>query len=394
MSLGKQIVKYRKSKNYSQQDLAKQLNVSRQTISRWESDLSVPSIEKINQICNVFKISIDELLESKTRNNIDTKQVMSLINQLNTNHYRIYNKFHRLFKSSVLVIGFIVLILITYTFLSNDYNQNKLLKIEKQTQELNNQLINQQQIFKNIEYKMEEIMANSPVKDYLITFSDVTDDSTNITVKAWLQSYHQDYKVVFNVEDIHGKKYYIPAKLENDYYICEPYTIDLADIEKISVEINNNNQSSLEYVCGYIDISDYTKLNFTSISVSGFAYTSGASDSINIDFNFGMDLNKPKRIETQLNLDKAYAKFYVNNQLAFKQELEVFKGSEPTPHWPYVLYQFKNRVAYNLNPKESFYIEVILVDNYGKETIYRSSEFPNNYGRFNITDMVMEEVEE
>lgn len=393
MSLGKQITKYRKSKNYSQQDLAKQLKVSRQTISRWEADLSVPSMDKLNALCILFSISIDELLDSKNKKeDIDTKQIMALITKLNTNQLRVYKKFHLIFKSSILIIGLVILIIITYTFLSNDYNQNNLIKIEKSTQELNNQITNQQETLIKLENKLEEITANSPVKDYLITFSDVTDYSTNILIKAWLQKYDQNSQVAFNIEDVQGKKYYIPAKLENDYYICDPYQIDLVDIEKIRLVVSDHSNTAQEFVCNYIDISNYTTLNFQDIKINSFYYTVGVSDEINIYFYFGVNLNKPKHIETKLNLDTAYLRFYVNNKLAFKEELAVFKNSEPTPNWPYVSYKLKDKVKYKIKSKEKVYMEVVLKDTYGKETIYKSQEYPNTHGRIYIQDGVMEEV--
>lgn len=62
MTIGEKIVHLRLSSNVSQERLAKLLNVSRQSISKWESDESVPQIDKILEICDLFKITTDELL--------------------------------------------------------------------------------------------------------------------------------------------------------------------------------------------------------------------------------------------------------------------------------------------------------------------------------------------
>ncbi len=62
MTIGEKIAHLRISSNISQERLAKLLNVSRQSISKWESDESVPQIDKIIEICSLFKISTDELL--------------------------------------------------------------------------------------------------------------------------------------------------------------------------------------------------------------------------------------------------------------------------------------------------------------------------------------------
>ena len=63
MSIGEKIYSLRKSKNMSQEDLANVLNVSRQTVSKWETGESNPDIEKIVPLCDFFDISTDELLK-------------------------------------------------------------------------------------------------------------------------------------------------------------------------------------------------------------------------------------------------------------------------------------------------------------------------------------------
>ena len=59
------IYQLRKKKNLSQEDLASVLNVSRQTISKWETGDSNPDLDKIVPLCNFFDISTDEFLKGK-----------------------------------------------------------------------------------------------------------------------------------------------------------------------------------------------------------------------------------------------------------------------------------------------------------------------------------------
>lgn len=53
---------YRKKKDMTQEQLAEQLEVSRQTISKWESGVSYPEMEKILQLCDLFSCSMDTLM--------------------------------------------------------------------------------------------------------------------------------------------------------------------------------------------------------------------------------------------------------------------------------------------------------------------------------------------
>ena len=62
MTIGEKIARLRAAAQLSQEQLAEKLTVSRQSVSKWETDQSVPEVEKILQICTLFCISTDELL--------------------------------------------------------------------------------------------------------------------------------------------------------------------------------------------------------------------------------------------------------------------------------------------------------------------------------------------
>lgn len=62
MKLGERILQLRSEKNMSQGDLADILNVSRQSVSKWETDVSIPELEKLMKMSEVFKVSLDELV--------------------------------------------------------------------------------------------------------------------------------------------------------------------------------------------------------------------------------------------------------------------------------------------------------------------------------------------
>ena len=66
MTIGERLLKLRKEKNISQEELANELDVSRQTISKWETDQSQPDFDKIIPLCEYFGITSDELLTGNT----------------------------------------------------------------------------------------------------------------------------------------------------------------------------------------------------------------------------------------------------------------------------------------------------------------------------------------
>lgn len=63
MGLGKKIAYYRKNKNITQDALAKQLGISNQAVSKWETDQSCPDVELLPKIADIFEITLDELFE-------------------------------------------------------------------------------------------------------------------------------------------------------------------------------------------------------------------------------------------------------------------------------------------------------------------------------------------
>ena len=61
MTLGENIVRLRTQKNWSQGDLADALDISRQSVSKWETDASIPELDKLLKLSELFGVTLDEL---------------------------------------------------------------------------------------------------------------------------------------------------------------------------------------------------------------------------------------------------------------------------------------------------------------------------------------------
>ena len=57
MILGEKIMELRKKNGWSQEELAGKLKVSRQSVSKWESAMSVPELDKVLQLSEIFEDS-------------------------------------------------------------------------------------------------------------------------------------------------------------------------------------------------------------------------------------------------------------------------------------------------------------------------------------------------
>jgi len=63
--LGEKIMNLRKQKHWSQEELANRLEISRQAVSKWESGQSVPDLERIIQLSELFDVTTDYLLRQQ-----------------------------------------------------------------------------------------------------------------------------------------------------------------------------------------------------------------------------------------------------------------------------------------------------------------------------------------
>lgn len=66
MDFNNRLYELRKQKGLSQEELANRVNVSRQTISKWEVGDSTPDMEKLIALSDLFGISLDELVSGKS----------------------------------------------------------------------------------------------------------------------------------------------------------------------------------------------------------------------------------------------------------------------------------------------------------------------------------------
>ena len=73
MKINEKIYSLRKQLNLSQEELADKINVSRQTVSKWELGESTPDFDKIVPLCEVFNITPDELLTDKKKENNESE---------------------------------------------------------------------------------------------------------------------------------------------------------------------------------------------------------------------------------------------------------------------------------------------------------------------------------
>ena len=75
MSLGNNLFEARKKAGLSQEVVAEKLGVSRQTISKWETNETIPDIYQSKKLSKLYNLSLDELIEF----DVDLKEIEEII---------------------------------------------------------------------------------------------------------------------------------------------------------------------------------------------------------------------------------------------------------------------------------------------------------------------------
>lgn len=105
LTTGKFILKKRKEKNLTQEQLAEKLGVSNKTISKWETGKCMPDYSVIKNLCEELEITIAELMdgeetEEKSVRTYDEEQIMDLLRRT-----------QELEKQKKLIYGFLLIVM-------------------------------------------------------------------------------------------------------------------------------------------------------------------------------------------------------------------------------------------------------------------------------------------
>jgi len=132
MNLSHNLKKIRKEHNLSQEQLAEQLGVSRQSVSKWESNQAYPEMDKVLQLCKMFNLNIDDLLNQDINEVNNSKQAKNNINKFIDDFLgyitktinifsamKVKDRLKCIFEQFIIVLSIFIVALIIATFGSN-----------------------------------------------------------------------------------------------------------------------------------------------------------------------------------------------------------------------------------------------------------------------------------
>lgn len=156
MSTGEKIAKLRKEHNYTQESLGEVIGVTRQAVSKWESDITFPETEKLILLSQLFNCSIDYLLN----NNIEDKSVND-----NGNNVRVIDKIFATIWSSSSFIITLLLFIFPYTMTKNNNT------IYYPTDGYHNYILNVYDILFTVDYGLDNTLILLALVSQIIMFA-------------------------------------------------------------------------------------------------------------------------------------------------------------------------------------------------------------------------------
>lgn len=201
MELNEKLYELRKNNNWSQEELAEKLDVSRQTVSKWESNKAIPELEKLVKLSEIYNITLDELVKGTISADISRENSDSKVQKL-----KLFMKKH--VKKILIIFSIIILVCITLFFI----NISRRLSI----------------IYDFSKYYKERFQTIGETKSGTIT--------EHIIIKD-LNSFEESYKKYLYYVSKDGEKLVKITEFEDEYYENA--------LEEIYIDLKNVNDNGL-----------------------------------------------------------------------------------------------------------------------------------------------------
>ena len=108
--LGENIKKLRKEKGFTQEELAARVHVVRQTVSKWEKELSVPDAQMLKRIAEVLETEVSTLLGSEIHSEKENNEIAEQLARINEQLIVKNRRAHRIWK----LVGLSVVVIVVF----------------------------------------------------------------------------------------------------------------------------------------------------------------------------------------------------------------------------------------------------------------------------------------
>lgn len=384
MKIGDKIQALRKSKGLSQETLAEKLNISRQAISKWESGITVPSIENLIELGKIFNVSVGELLQvpEKEGENITPEVIKTFSKEYEERRLAQDKKFKKIILMvatiALVLLVFLIVLVVMFSIFSSRMDQ----KIRNVENEVTNIYDNVSSEIRNIS---EDVQAQLDEKDRIVedytckaTEVDVLNEIITLHITTVPKTFKPHMTASFKVVFPDGSSVVEEGTLQNDgIFFCD-IKLPLGDDEiKIYVSYTQNGETKTQLMGSKQNLKEqYTLAHMNSQFFGDFKdYLGGDAVRMNgevlvvvplsIDYEEGLETCWPIKVELEI---------YTGGKLVERLRLEEIDNfKDPFNGEIYEAEASRSALFYDqLNKKMSLKNReiqsfIVVTDNFGKE---------------------------
>ena len=118
MNFNEKLQKLRKEKKYSQEELADMLDVTRQSVSKWESGQTYPEMDKLLAICKIFGCTLEELTNDSIKLNEFAGEKKSKVSDIASSVEEFIEKTYHYFTGSTFkdILKCLIIMFVVYNY--------------------------------------------------------------------------------------------------------------------------------------------------------------------------------------------------------------------------------------------------------------------------------------
>lgn len=250
MQLGEKIYHYRNKAGMTQEQLADALSVSRQSISKWESGASKPEISKLVALCELFHITMDELLrEEMDETSTVEKEEPSDKEADQTQLLELTEKIASLKKAGVMGIVVIVILFCGLLFLFIKYHD-----LKQEVSQLHN---TPQYVYTdNGEETADPIYQVFQEVKHTVTDYRKEDDTVEVMLSVLPIKQEKDASLEAVLETTEGERYSVTLEEQQEYYVGNTRLPFTANVEQIIYRITNEKETQNVTDDGFLVLSE------------------------------------------------------------------------------------------------------------------------------------------
>ncbi len=384
MTVGQRIAQKRKELSLSQEALGEQLGVSRQAIYKWESDATLPEIEKLIALSKIFGVSIGWLLgvedpaaNDSVEENGQTQQNSGELTQAQLNMVeeivRRYQearpappkrrKWPWVLAALVLVVVFVNLFS-TLNELQNDFG-----RIESSVQYIDRNVDNQiSSITSRVENILNRINNFTVEHSVEIAGADLAANTVTFELKAVPKTYTEGMTALFQAEYGDGVAEVGAKQGENQTYTAE-LTCPLTDEITLSVVFVTGEKKETQSIQTYYELYresfpyEYISGAPLFFELRGDVLPVESVYDVNVgNASYNARIPRAKAVERRLGLFRDNILVYWYEEV--EEQPEQYQGD-----WSGSLF-FQNPMAYTLDHDGEYCLALVVVDEYGREIVY------------------------